>query len=409
MKRTIVCLILGAAAIAPPRSCRSGRWCCTSTASATSSAPGTLGPGESARLDFKAAEMNDVLKSLTSRREGRRQDHGPALRFAGPAEPEAGASFRSRSADAQSLAAMLDQLKGARIELKFGNETVGRRDRERPRWSPASDKQPEREQLTLLLDCGELRTLDLGAATGHSLHRSEAAAAVPRLPGGAGGGALEGQAQRVHRFDRRQGARGRGQLHDSDAGLEVELPADLRRGRASRCSKAGRSSTTRPARIGPMCSLSLVSGRPISFISQLYAPKYVQRPTAELPDDRRRGRWCIEAGSQAQKAVAGSAPGADRGGCSRRLPLPRPMLGAMAAHVAPAPLDAVVVAPSTIVSAAAAGRELGELFEYRIAQPVTIQQGRVGHAAVPAAADRRAQAADLFGPQLAASRPTRPS
>ena len=26
---------------------------------------GTLGPGESARLDFKAEEMNDVLKSLT--------------------------------------------------------------------------------------------------------------------------------------------------------------------------------------------------------------------------------------------------------------------------------------------------------------------------------------------------------
>ena len=31
--------------------------------------------------------------------------------------------------------------------------------------------------------------------------------------------------------------------------------------------------------------LSLVSGRPISFISQLYAPKYIQRPGAELPDD----------------------------------------------------------------------------------------------------------------------------
>ena len=26
---------------------------------------GQLGPGESARLDFKASEMNDVLKSLT--------------------------------------------------------------------------------------------------------------------------------------------------------------------------------------------------------------------------------------------------------------------------------------------------------------------------------------------------------
>src|SRR5207245_1199554 len=31
--------------------------------------------------------------------------------------------------------------------------------------------------------------------------------------------------------------------------------------------------------------LSLVSGRPISFVSQLYAPKYVARPEAELADD----------------------------------------------------------------------------------------------------------------------------
>src|SRR6266567_8623373 len=31
---------------------------------------GQLGPGESARLDFKAAEMNDVLKSLTIEEKG---------------------------------------------------------------------------------------------------------------------------------------------------------------------------------------------------------------------------------------------------------------------------------------------------------------------------------------------------
>src|SRR6185436_13821098 len=34
------------------------------------------------------------------------------------------------------------------------------------RLVPGSDKQPEREQLTLMLDSGELRTVDLGAATG---------------------------------------------------------------------------------------------------------------------------------------------------------------------------------------------------------------------------------------------------
>jgi len=32
--------------------------------------------------------------------------------------------------------------------------------------------------------------------------------------------------------------------------------------------------------------LSLVSGRPISFVSRLYEPRYIPRPTAELPEER---------------------------------------------------------------------------------------------------------------------------
>ena len=32
--------------------------------------------------------------------------------------------------------------------------------------------------------------------------------------------------------------------------------------------------------------LALVSGRPISFISQLYEPRYVGRPTAELAEEQ---------------------------------------------------------------------------------------------------------------------------
>ena len=31
--------------------------------------------------------------------------------------------------------------------------------------------------------------------------------------------------------------------------------------------------------------LSLVSGRPVSFISQLYEPRYITRPQAELPEE----------------------------------------------------------------------------------------------------------------------------
>ena len=59
---------------------------------------GRLGPGESARLDFKATEMNDVLKSLTVMEKGGGQDLRTALRFHGPAEPQARRSSRSRSA-----------------------------------------------------------------------------------------------------------------------------------------------------------------------------------------------------------------------------------------------------------------------------------------------------------------------
>ncbi len=33
-------------------------------------------------------------------------------------------------------------------------------------------------------------------------------------------------------------------------------------------------------------SLAVVSGRPVSFISKLYEPKYVPRQTVELPEDR---------------------------------------------------------------------------------------------------------------------------
>ena len=48
---------------------------------------GPLGPGESARLDFKAEEMNDVLKSLTINDNGGKIT-GCSLRFQYSARPE---------------------------------------------------------------------------------------------------------------------------------------------------------------------------------------------------------------------------------------------------------------------------------------------------------------------------------
>ena len=112
---------------------------------------GELAPGESARLEFKAAEMDDVLKSLTIEEKGGGKISG--LRY-DSSEPLAHklADFPFQLGAAQPLSAVLDQLKGAQIELKFSNVTVTGAI-VAARLVPGDDKRPEREQITLVGYC----------------------------------------------------------------------------------------------------------------------------------------------------------------------------------------------------------------------------------------------------------------
>src|ERR1700689_4987058 len=79
---------------------------------------GRLGPGESAKLDFKAAEMNDVLKSLTVNEQGGKVT---GLRYDSsiPLDQKL-TEFPFRINNGEPLSAVIDQLKGARIEMDFG-------------------------------------------------------------------------------------------------------------------------------------------------------------------------------------------------------------------------------------------------------------------------------------------------
>src|SRR5437588_8755787 len=125
---------------------------------------GELAAGESARLDFKAAEMNDVLKSLTIEEKGGGKVTGLRYDSSEPLEQRL-AEFPFKLGDAQPFSAVLDQLKGARVELKVGTETisgaiVG------GRLIPGDDKHSQQEQVTLLLDSGDLRNVDLTAVAG---------------------------------------------------------------------------------------------------------------------------------------------------------------------------------------------------------------------------------------------------
>src|ERR1700736_692675 len=123
---------------------------------------GSLRPGESARLEFKASDMNDVLKSLTL--EDRNGGKVSGLRYdsSEPLEQKL-ADFPFKIGGQAALSQFLDQMKGARVEIKYGVETVAGAIVS-GRLVAADDKHSEREQAILLLDSGELRTLDLAAA-----------------------------------------------------------------------------------------------------------------------------------------------------------------------------------------------------------------------------------------------------
>src|ERR1017187_8515403 len=338
---------------------------------------GTLGPGESARLDFNASDMNDVLKSLTLEERGGGKISGLRYDSMDPLSHRL-ADFPFQIGDDQSLAAIFGRLQGSRVEVKFGNDTVagaivgGR-------VVAGTDKQAEREFVTLLLDSGDIRTLDLAAASGIRFTDAKLQANFKDyLAAVADARSKDKRSVYIDSTDARQ----------RQIVASYTIPAAVwkssyrlmlgEKGQPVLEGWAIVDNTT--GEDWNKVQLSLVSGRPISFVSQLYAPKYVQRPSAELADDN-AARPVVhdEAFSASMGAVAmgGGGIGAGRGGGGGRsggimaAPPPAPMQMAMMGRNSVDQMEQVKVAPSTIVASASAG-ELGELFEYRIAQPVTI-------------------------------------
>jgi hypothetical protein len=326
---------------------------------------GQLAPGESARLDFKASEMDDVLKSLTVEEKGGGRISGLRYDSSDPLSQKL-AEFPFRLEAGQPLSAILDQVKGARVEMKFGNETVtgaivsGR-------LIKGDEKRPDREQITLLLDDADLRTFDLSAAA--SMRFSD-----PKL-----------QAQFKDYLAALTAAR-------SKEKRSVYIDSTDKKGRAVIADymipmPAWKSSyrlifgeTGQPTLEGwaivdnttgedwTNVQLSLVSGRPVSFISHLYEPRYIQRPTAELPEEA-AARPVVHQGALEEFERLGVAGGVARAA------RPAPQAGAKMMETAPAPPPQYARSDAlSTVAGTAVARELGDLFEYRIPTAVTVRK-----------------------------------
>ncbi len=137
--------------------------------------------------------------------------------------------------------------------------------------------------------------------------------------------------------------------------------------------------------------LSVVSGRPISFISLLDTPRYGQRQIAELPEDRAAGPVVYGGTVDMFKPGAGLTlgsgsgdgygPGAGggTGGGSYRIAnkgVPESMNQSIQLE------QEAKLLPSSVEGAT--GATLGELFEYRFRQPGHDQEEPIRHAPVPA-------------------------
>jgi len=320
---------------------------------------GELKPGETARLDFKPDDMNDVLKSLTVTDRNGGKVNGVRYDSSDPLEKRL-EDFPFRLGAGASLAAFLDQMKGARIELKLGaGDAAGVIIS--ARVVEQSDKS-QREVLVLLMDSGDIRSFDLSAASAVKLsdpkQQSQLAAYLIVL-------------NQSHARDRRSvyidavssGAR---QLIAS-----YMTPAPVWKSSYRLMFGAAGEPTLEGWAIIDNTSgddwtnvrLAVVSGKPVSFITQLYQPRYVQRPFAELAENQPAAPIVYQGAMEAAKDQVAAAP-----------PPPPAVRAQIAGGFGGGAYRVAGMTPSSL-AATANGQQTGELFEYSFAAPVTVKQG----------------------------------
>lgn len=131
--------------------------------------------------------------------------------------------------------------------------------------------------------------------------------------------------------------------------------------------------------------LSLVSGSPVSFIQPIQQPLYRHRPVIPIPEDLALEPQTYEPTTSSSESVGvaggvrGSVPGGVPGG------IPGGVAAGMGRGDSPAPppfagpktsLSDAITDEESGVETAATGNEIGDLFEYRIEQPVTVKRDR---------------------------------
>ena len=322
---------------------------------------GEVKAGETVRLDFKASDMNDVLKSLTVNEKGNGKVTG--LRY-DASEPlgQKLAEFPFKIGDQASLGAVLDQMKGARVEIKYGSDSIA------GQIVSGRDSNSDKSigQLILLMDSGELRQFELSATGGIRFLDP----------------IMQRQFGEYLRAVSQSRSKEKRSLYVESTGTgprsltaSYMMPSPVWKSSYRLIFDKNEPTLEGWAIVDNTTDedwnnvqLAVVSGRPISFISRLYEPRYRQRQIAELAEERTAGPVVYESVMQS----AGGAPPPPPASSAPRM-MVGDFSGRMRKGEALGEASMVEVTQSTI-NVNTQGRELGELFEYRFSTPITVKK-----------------------------------
>jgi hypothetical protein len=327
-------------------------------------------------IDFTSGQLNDVLKSLTTVDLGNGKVTGVSFNTDDPANRKLGALSLPLDEDATALA-FLGAIRGARVEVQSGGVAVtGRVLAVEQRTFGEGDRTSQTREVSVVTDAGELRTFEVS----------------PRLAVRVLDGDLRGDIRRyldivastrqkdLRRMSIATSGTGDRQLYVS---YISEVPIWKSTYRLVLPARAGDKPLLQGWAIVDNTigedwagvELSLVAGSPQSFIQELSQPLYARRPVVPLPSSAQLSPQTHEATLIAEASAPSDgmprAKMAMAGGVAGAMPPPPPAPNPAVMLRAEAAYDAIAA-----TEAAATGRELGDLFEYRLKEPVTIRKNQ---------------------------------
>ena len=236
-------------------------------------------------IDFTSGQLNDVLKSLTILDLGKGRITGVSYNSEAPLGRRLG-TLRLPVSDKPSVTEFLGALRGARLEVRSGaGEVIGRLLSVEKRTRTVKDQTIETDEISVVTDAGEVRTVELGPTTSVRIAERDLNQEVSRYLG-----LLATTREKdLRRMTISAAGAGDRQLYVS---YISEVPLWKTTYRLVLPSKPGVKPLLQgwaivDNTVGEDWSdveLSLVAGAPQSFIQQLSQPYYARRPVVPLPE-----------------------------------------------------------------------------------------------------------------------------